>query len=130
MLRSSVPFNLLLDLTFMSRRIIRKQWQSNLALLALGITMFAPELFAFQPCPLETQPCASPFQVLLLVVFPSLLYCCVAVFVKRKTQRVWLRRGALLLVAGLWLISLLVVYAAFSAFLAPCSGSCWYDIPR
>ncbi len=93
---------------------------------AILLMSFSTELFAFQPCPAGTHPCATPWQVLFLVVLPSLVLFGLALLAKRKIQRVWLRRSTVTLVGVLWLFSLLVLLAAFGAFLAPCSGSCWY----
>lgn len=93
--------------------------------IAFVLMSSASELFAFQPCPAGLRPCASLLQVLLLVVLPSLVLFGFAILAKQKIQRVWLRRSTVTLLGGLWLCWLLVLFAAFGAFLAQCSGSCW-----
>jgi hypothetical protein len=99
---------------------------ARIILFALAAVSFATEAFAFQPCPAGTHPCASPSQVLLLIVLPSLVLVGAAMLAKQRIQRVWLRRTTITFVGGLWLFWLLILLAAFGAFLAQCSGSCWY----
>ena len=55
---------------------------------AILLMSFSTELFAFQPCPAGTHPCATPWQVLFLVVLPSFVLFGLALLAKRKIQRV------------------------------------------
>ncbi|MWV13966.1 hypothetical protein F3I62_17840 [Pseudomonas sp. R-28-1W-6] len=96
--------------------------------LPAALLVLCGELHAFQPCPGESQPCASPAQVLLLVVLPCLVLAALALLAKKTLQRRWLRLSSWLLLAsvgGLWLLA---IYAAFNAYLAPCASGCWYGI--
>lgn len=99
-------------------------------LVALGLMSFAAELWAFQPCPGGTHPCASPLQVLLWIILPSFVLFGCALLARRKIRRTGLRYVAIALVGGLWLFWLLAIYFAFNAFLALCSGDCWLDVFR
>lgn len=105
---------------------VRAHLMYRIITVAFALMSFSSELCAFQQCPAGTHPCASPSQVLIWVVLPSLALYGFAIFAQQKVQRVWLRRVTVTLLGGLWLFWLLVVLAAFGAFLAQCSGSCWY----
>ena len=95
-------------------------------IIPLLLIPFASEVFAFQQCPTGTRPCASPFEVLALVVLPSLIVFFTARLAKKKIQRAWLKRSAITALAIAWLLWLLIIMGALNAFLAQCSGSCWY----
>ncbi|QKE62520.1 hypothetical protein HNE05_03810 [Aquipseudomonas campi] len=92
------------------------------------LILLVSEAHAFQPCPGASQPCASPIQVLLLVVLPCLVLSGLALLARKKLQRRWLRVSCWLLLASVGLLWLLAIYAAFNAFLAPCTTGCWYGI--
>lgn len=91
------------------------------------LMLLASEALAFQPCPGESQPCASPAQLLLLVVLPYLVLSGLALLA-RKLQRRWLRVSCWLLLGSIGLLWLLAINAAFNAYLAPCATGCWYGI--
>ncbi|UUY08163.1 hypothetical protein LRS11_20565 [Pseudomonas sp. J452] len=91
------------------------------------LMLLASEAHAFQPCPGASQPCASPEQLLLLVILPCLVLSGLALLAK-KLQRRWLRISSWLLLGSLGLLWLLAINAAFNAYLAPCATGCWYGI--
>lgn len=96
--------------------------------VALLLMLLPGELYAFQPCPADTQPCASPWQVLLLVVLPCLVLAGLALLTWKQLQRRWLRVSCWLLLGTVGLLWLLAVNAAFNAYLAPCATGCWYRL--
>lgn len=91
------------------------------------LTLLASAAHAFQPCPGESQPCASPAQVLLLVLLPCLVLSGL-VLLARKLQQRWLRISSWLLLGSIGLLWLLAINAAFNAYLASCAADCWYGI--
>ena len=100
---------------------------NRIFITSLVLMSFASEVFAFQQCPAGTRPCASLFEVLALVVLPSLVVFFTAKLAKKKIQRVWLKRSTIAALAIAWLFWLLIIMGALNAFLAQCSGSCWYS---
>lgn len=98
----------------------------NQRVATLLMFVLSPAGWAFQPCPMETTPCASPLQVLLYLVFPLLLGGLVSRWlVKSVRSPKW--KWAWLMTVGLVCLGLMIMaLIALNAFLAPCSMSCWY----
>lgn len=99
------------------------------ALVTLWLMLLAGQAHAFQPCPGASQPCASPWQVVLLVLLPCLVLSGLALLARKLKGR-WLRVSSWLLLASIGLLWLLALNAAFNAFLAPCATACWYGFAR
>ena len=94
--------------------------------LTLAALLVPLSCAAFQPCPAGTRPCALVSHAFAYVVLPSLACTAAGVLVHKKVSRRWLRVTLSTSLFVLWVFSALVVVAAFGAFLAPCSSSCWY----
>jgi len=78
------------------------------------------------PDGLPTRPCATPMQLLLMLVLPVLLAAGAVVAARRRIERPWLRVlivGAAIFLCVAWE---LLAIAALIGFVAPCSATCWY----
>ena len=96
-------------------------WMLGLALLSA-----VRNAAAFEQCPIHTLPCVGFDQALLYVVVPSVGFALVAAACMRWLRRAIARRAAVALVLATWVMWLVFAWAAFNAFLAPCSSTCWY----
>lgn len=81
---------------------------------------------AFQMCPTGTQPCAKVSQMLGYVLAPSLVFLLAVVGSQRCLGRARIRRATVGVLLAVWAVWLVGARAAFAAFLAPCSSTCWY----
>jgi hypothetical protein len=83
---------------------------------------------AFEQCPEGSVVCASVSQVVLYLLIPSMLILFAGFVIKTKLKS----KGFILLtLTGLglaWIIAMVVLVFALSAFLAPCSSHCWYKV--
>jgi len=86
---------------------------------------FTVDAFAFQKCPTGTSPCSTPLQFFSFIVVPAILAGILGIYIRRRVQRAWVRRTALVALGLFWFVSLLVVIGAFGLFLAPCEAVCW-----
>jgi len=94
--------------------------------VAATLLTLASQCFAFQACPGNTRPCASPLQVLLYVGLPTFLLLVAGTLAHRKLAARWVRVSVLVTLGIFWALVGLVALATFNAFLAPCASFCWY----
>lgn len=101
---------------------------SRFVTIPLLLMLFSTEAFAFQPCPLDTRPCASLSQVFTLLLLPSLITFFAAWIINSKIHRAWLKYTVITIISIVWLFWLVLTIGLFNAYLAPCSASCWYHL--
>lgn len=94
-------------------------------LVGFFLCCFTVNAFAFQQCPRGTTPCSTPHQFFWFIVVPTILAGILGIYLRRRVQRTWVRRAALVVLGLFWLFGLVVVNAAFGLAMAPCKDVCW-----
>jgi len=95
-------------------------------LLPLVLLAISPSAYAFGQCPNGMLACATPGQLIVYVVIPTVLCLALAGVARRRIRTPFPRYAALATIGSCWCIGMFGVSFALTAALAPCSYACWY----